>query len=167
MSIGFNVAEEGHVVPVILPANISGGSTGQAFSMKNADHVSIIISVGALAAQLGAVTLKACSNVGGSGATAIPFRYYQQSTAGAGNDTFDTGPVAATTAGFTPPNTPNVVYSIEVDSAEIDFLGDSDAADFPYLQLNIANGANADFVSVVAILSGVRQQFRSNPTQTV
>ena len=157
---GFNISEAGHVVPVVLPKNVTGGATGQAFSMKSAEHASIVISVGALAAQLGAVTLNQCTNVSGSGATAIPFRYYQQSTAGAGNDTFDTGPVAATSAGFTPPNTPNVVYVIEIDSAEL-------ADGSPYLQLAIANGANADFASVVAILSGQRQQYRGNPSATV
>lgn len=164
---GFNIAEAGHVVPVILPSNVTGGATGQAFSMKNAEHVTILISVGALAAQLGAITLKACTNVSGSGATAIPFRYYQQSTSGAGNDTFDTGPVSATSAGFTPPNTANVVYAIEVDAAEIDYLGDSDGSDYPYLQLAVANGANADYLSAVAILSGLRYAYRSNPSATV
>jgi hypothetical protein len=157
---GFNIAEAGHVVPLILPKNVTGGATAQAFSMKNADHASIIIIVGALAAQLVAVTLNQCTNASGAGAVAIPFRYYQQSTAGAGNDVFDTGPVAVTATGFTPPNTPNVVYSIEIDSSEL-------ADGSPYLQLVVANGANADFVSVVAIQSAVRHQYRSNPTATV
>lgn len=164
---GFNISEAGHIVPIILPQNVTGGATAQAFSMKEAEHVSIIISVGALAAQLGAVTLNACTNVSGSGATAIPFRWYQQSTAGAGNDVLDTGPTVATTAGFTPPNTPNVVYAIELDSAELEYLGDGDAADYPYLQLVVADGSNADYVSVVAILSGLRFSYRANPTQTV
>lgn len=157
---GFNVSEAGHIVPVILPQNISGGATGQAFSMKNAEHVSIIISVGALAAQLGAVTLNQCTNVSGSGATAIGFRYYQQSTAGAGNDKLDTGPTVATSAGFTPPNTANVVYTIELDQQEL-------ADGSPYLQLAIANGANADYVSAVAILSGQRFAYQHNPSATV
>jgi hypothetical protein len=164
---GFNISEAGHIVPLILPKSVSGGVTGQPFSMKGAEHVSIIISVGALAAQLGVLTLNACSDVGGDGATAIPFRYYQQSTAGAGNDKLDTGPVAATASGFTPPNTPNVIYTIELDSSELNFLGDGDSSDLPYLQLSVADGSNADFVSAVAILSGLRNQYQKNPTQTV
>jgi hypothetical protein len=158
--IGFNVSEAGHIIPLILPLNVTGGATAQAFSMKGADHASIVILVGALAAQLGAVTLNQCTSAAGAGATAIPFRYYQQSTAGAGNDKLDTGPVAALAAGFVPPNTPNVVYTIEVDSSEL-------ADGSPYLQLVVANGANADFVSAVAILSALRQQFQKNFSATV
>ena len=163
---GFNISEAGHAIPILLPQNITGGANGLIFSMKGAAHVSILISVGALAAQLGAVTVNACQTQSGTGATAIGFRYYKQTTAGAGNDTLS-GPTVATTAGFTPANTPNVLYVIELDASELESLGDSDGADYPYLQVAFANGANADYVSAVAVLSGLRQQYQGNPSQTV
>lgn len=163
---GFNIAEAGHPIPILLPQNVTGGANALIFSMQGAAHVSILISVGALAAQLGAITLNACQAEAGTGATAIGFRYYSQATAGAGNDVLG-APVVATASGFTPPNTPNVLYVIELDSSELESLGDGDAVDYPYLQLAFANGANADYVSVVAVLSGLRQAYQKNPTQTV
>jgi hypothetical protein len=163
---GFNISEAGHPIPILLPQNITGGANALIFRMSGAAHVSSLISVGALAAQLGAITINACTNEAGSNPTAIGFRYYAQTTAGAGNDQLG-APTVATSAGFTPPNTPNVLYVIELDASELDSLGDSDGADFPYLQVAFANGANADFVSAVAVLSGLRYQYQKNPTQTV
>ncbi len=56
----------------------------------------------------------------------------------------------------------NTFLIIELDSAELDFLGDSDGADFPYLQLVITNGAFPTIASAVAVLSGVRQQYQGH-----
>lgn len=157
---GLSLAQQCHIVPVVLPQNVTGGAFGQAFSMKSAAHVTIVISVGALAAQLSAVTINQCTNAAGAGATPIAFKYASQTTAGPGNDVLSSSFTFATSAGFIPPNTPNVVYVIEMDSQE---LADGSA----YIQVALANGANANFVSVVAILSGVRHKFAGNPSATV
>lgn len=163
---GWNLSEAGHCIPILLPQNVTGGVNALIFSVAGAEHVSILILIGALAAQLGAITINACQAEAGTNPTAVPFRYYAQTTAGAGKDTLS-GPTVATASGFTPPNTPNLLYVIELDAAELDSLGDSDGTDYPYLQVAFANGANADYVSAVAVLTGLRQQYRGNPTQTV
>jgi hypothetical protein len=163
---GFNISEAAHVIPILQPQNVTGGANALIFSTKMCAHVSILINVGALAAQLGALTINACQTEAGASPTAIPFRYYKQTTAGAGNDTLS-GPTVATAAGFTPANTPNVMYTIELDSAELDSLGDGNGVDYPYLQVAFANGANADYVSAVAVLSGLRLAYQGSPSQTV
>jgi len=163
---GFNVSEAGHIVPLILPKNATGGATAQAFSMKNAEHVSIVIMLGTLAGAPGIVTLNKCTSAAGANPVAIGFRWYQNSTAGAGNDTLDTGPAYATASGFTPPNTAGTFLTIELDAAEI-AQPDGDTAVTPYLQLVCAEPAAANYVSAVAILSGLRYAYQGGPSQTV
>src|SRR5580698_7786552 len=83
---GFNVAVEGHVVPILNPGSISGGVSGLIFSLRNASKANIIITWGALAAAQGAVTLNACTTQAGANPTPIAFDRYQQLLAGSGND---------------------------------------------------------------------------------
>jgi hypothetical protein len=156
---GFNIVQEGHIVPVLNPASISGGVTGQIFSMRDAAKCAIIIGWGALAAAQGAVTLSACSDLAGDNATAIAFDRWTQTTAGAGNDVLGAR-TAVTSAGFTPSDTPSTLDVIEVQA---DQLPDGK----PYLKLAIADGTNADFGYATAILTGLRYQGESNPSVTV
>jgi hypothetical protein len=162
---GFNVAEEGHIVSVLSPQNITGGAAGTVFNMKNAAKANIVIQFGALAAALGAITLNACSNISGAGATPIAFSYYQQITAGNANDTLELNgstpstAFAATTAGFTPADAANTFVILEVQADQL-------PAGLPYIQLEIANGANADFVSALAILTGLAYPGSQQPTAT-
>jgi len=162
---GFNVAEEGHLVSVLSPQNATGGVAGTVFNMKNAAKVNIVIQFGALAAALGAITLNACSNIAGAGATAIPFTYYQQVTAGNANDTLELNGstpstvFAATAAGFTPTDAANTFVILVVQADQL-------PAGLPYLQLEIANGANADYVSALAILTGLAYPGTQQPTAT-
>lgn len=166
---GFHIADAGHVVNILTPQSISGGVTAQAFSLKNAEHVSIILQFGVFGSALPtAILLNACSSAAGAGATAIPFRYYYNNTGGTSNDVLTGGGVVAATgilaAAMVKNNAQFLV--IEVDAAEIDFLGDSNGSDFPYLQLQITDSGNTTFASAVAVLSGVRQQFKGGVTAT-
>lgn len=154
---GFVVAEEGHVVQALVPASTTGGATCHAFSMKNYKHASIIILLGAMAAQLTSIVLNACTTAAGAGPTAIPFNVYKMETTN--GDVM--GPrVAVPATGFQPPNTADIFYVIEIDSSEL-------PQGSPYLQLVIANGANADFGAVVAVLSGSRFAEVQSPTEIV
>lgn len=165
---GFNVSEAGHVVSVISPQNITGGVTGQAFYMKRHKHVSIIIQLGAQAAAFTKILLNLCSSAAGAGATAIPFNYYSQTTAGNSNDVLS-ALLTSTAAGVTPTGNANTFYVIEMDANELEAasVGLGESGDFAYLQLQLTNGANADFVSAVAVLSGARDAEVSSPTVCV
>jgi hypothetical protein len=167
---GFNVSEAGHVVQVIIPASISGGVIGQAFSMANYKHASIIISIGAQAAQatkiiLSVGTATAAQGTAVANVTAIPFNLYKQESASADVLTAINNIVAA---GYQPSATADIFYVIEIDANELEatLAGALTGTDgqFNYLQLSITNGANADFVSAVAILSGSRYAEAQSPT---
>lgn len=85
---GFNMVQEGHIVSLISPGSISGGVSGQVFSMKRAAKCSIALSWGALTAGQGAVTLSACTDLAGDNAVPLAFDLYQQIGSGPGNDVY-------------------------------------------------------------------------------
>jgi hypothetical protein len=176
MANGFNVAEMGHTVQLLPPQNISGGIYTPPFSMKNAEHVSIIVQFGAFGASaptsLQLLLLQTVAQSPASVGVALPFRYYWESIPGLGNDLLSP-PVYSTTAGLTVFNkATNNYLIIELDAAEIYGgqanlqLSDSDNLDYPYISVAIANGSNAIQCAIVAILSGVRFQYQGGQTVT-
>jgi hypothetical protein len=190
---GVNLATAGHVMNILPPQNITGGVTGQAFSMKGAEHVSIIINFGAVPsppAAPTAITVSQCTDAAGDGAVALAsFRYYYTTShALSGGDVFNGANQAqsnapsvppnwtASTAGITsasgslPTNVQNLVYVIEIDAAEletstVDVVGT--ITELPYLQVAITNGSNAIYASIVAVLTGLRYAYNVAASQTV
>ena len=165
---GFVVAEEGHVVSLLSPKNGTGGVAGQVFSLKRYQHATIIIQLGAQAAQAGLLTLNACTDAAGDNPVAIPFYIYKQETAGNSNDVLGTR-VAVPATGYQVTANHDTFYVIEIDAAELDansFPSTAGGEGYDYLQLELANGANADFFSAVAVLSGARFAERQSPTET-
>lgn len=168
--IGFNVAEGGHVINILPPQTIGGGVVSQGFRMGLCAHVSIIVQFGTFgAAAPTSLTLVANQTFASAtasppGGTAIPFRYYLANDLAAGTLNDQTSPpIYATATGLlqaaiTKVN--NTFLVIELDAAELDFLGDSNNQDYPVLQLVIANGAYPTLCSAVAIMSGVRQAYQ-------
>lgn len=162
---GINLAEEGHIISILSPKSISGGAAATAFNLKNAAKANIIIQIGAEAAALGAITLNACSDIAGDGATAIPFSYYQQPVTGNNIDTLELNgstpstAFSATSAGFVPAAVANTFVVLVVQADQL-------PQGLPYLQMEIANGANADFVSAVAILTGLAYAGSQQPSAT-
>lgn len=145
---GFYAAQEGHLVNILPPVDITGGKTAQAFGMQNYAHASILIQIGVSAAAPGLVTLNACTDNAGDNPTAIPFNVYKQETAGAANDVLGSKVVVPST-GFTPSAHAGIFYVIEIDAEAL-------PQGSPYLQLAMANTANSVIASAVAILSGSR-----------
>lgn len=145
---GFNCAEMGHVVNVLPPVDISGGKTGDIFQMENWSHASIIIQIGVSAAAFTKILLYECTDASATGATAIAFNYYAETTAA--GDTL-AARAAATTAGVTPSANDNIMYIIELDASEL-----SDG--YEWVQLSLTNTTNSVLASAVAILSGGRYQ---------
>jgi len=163
MAKGFQVSQDAHVVNVLPPVDITGGKTGQAFSMAGFGHASILLQIGVSAAAPGLVTVDAgtaTAAVGAAvaGAAAITFDVYKQETAGAANDVLGTR-IAAAVTGFQPAATDGIFYVIEVDA-------DNLPAGSPYVQLAIANTANSVIASAVAILSGARYAGDQSATAT-
>ena len=155
---GFVLSEEGHVVQLVAPVDITGGVTAQRFSMKNYQHASILVQIGVSAAAFTKIILKQCTDNAGSGATAIPFSIYKQETAGASNDVLGAR-TAVTSAGYTPAATDGIFYVIELDAAEL-------ADGSPWVELDLTNGSNSVIASAVAVLSGARYAETQSPTVT-
>jgi hypothetical protein len=162
---GLNVAEEAHVVSILSPGSLSGGETSTYFNLKTAYKANIIVQLGALAAAPGALTLLAAADNTGTGATAIPFTYYTKSTAGDSNDTLDLNvgaspAFAATAAGFVPANAANSFAILVVNADQL-------PSGLPYVALAFADGTNVDFVSAVAILTGLSYPGPQQPSATL
>lgn len=144
---GLNIAEGGHVVNILPPIDITGGATGDVFSMENWHHATIIVQIGVSAAAATKIIVNECTSLAAAGATAIAHYIYKEETA-LGDTLGDRTAVAA--AGTTPSANDNIFYVIELDDAEL-----SDASHF--VQLSITNAsANSVIASAVAILTGAR-----------
>lgn len=160
---GFVVAEQGHVVNILPPVDITGGAKAQAFSMANYQHATIVVQIGVSSAAFTKIFVKygsATAAVGAdvAGSTAMAFNIYVQETAGADKDTLGARTLVAAT-GQTPAATDGIMYVIELDASE---LPDG----FPYVQLVMTNGTNSVIASAIAILSGSRFAETQSPTVT-
>ena len=151
---GFVMAEMGHPVNIIPPIDITGGVTGDVFSMKNYAHATIIIQIGVSAAAFTKIIVNECTDFAAAGATAIPFSIYKEETAA--GDTLGAR-TAVLAAGVTPSANDNIMYVIELDAAEL-------TADSHFVQLSLTNPANSVIASALAILSGSRYAEESSPT---
>jgi hypothetical protein len=156
---GFVVAQQGHVVNALPPVSASGGKTAQAFSMADYQHATIIISLGAQAAQMTSIVVNECTSAAGAGATAIPFNVFKQEVSGASDDVLG-ALTAETSAGFQPSANANIFYVIELDAQALD-------AGYDYVQVVLANGANVDLAAVIVVLSGARFAEDQSPTVCV
>jgi hypothetical protein len=152
---GFVLAEEGHVVQVTAPVDITGGATGQAFSMKKYQHASILVLVGVSAAAWTKIIVNQCVDHTGATPVAIPFSIYKAETA-AGDVLGARTAVAA--AGYTPSANDGIFYVIELDANEL-------ADGSPYVQVQLTNGSNSVIAAIVAVLSGARFAETQSPTE--
>lgn len=151
----FLPAEQGHIVNVIPPIDITGGVTGDRFSMRNYKHATIIFQVGVSAAAFTKIIVKNCTAATGGTATAIAHAIYKEET-----DSGDTlgARTAVAAAGTTPSANDNIFYVIELDSDEL-------TDGYPWVEVSATNGANSVIGSCVAILSGARSGQEQSPTE--
>ena len=147
-------AEMGHWVHVLPPVDITGGKTGDVFSMEGYAHASIAVLIGASAAAFTAILVKECTSFASAGATAIAFNYYAEETAA--GDTL-AARAAATTSGITPSANDNIMYIIELDASEL-----SDGSYF--VEVSVTNGTNSVIAAIVAHLTGTRYAGGITPT---
>ncbi len=146
MSKGLVIAEIGHIVNIIPPIDITGGVTGDVFSMRNHAHATIVVQIGVSAAAFTKIIVNECSNFAGDNAVAIAHSIYKCETALA--DVLGAR-TAVAAAGTTPSANDNIMYVIELDAAQL-------SPDKPCVQLSLTNGANSVIASAIAILSGAR-----------
>jgi hypothetical protein len=143
---GVNIAEQFHVVNILPPVDITGGVTGDRFTLKNYAHATIIVQVGVSAAAWTKIILRECTAATGGTATDRAFNIYKEET-DAGDTLGARTEVAA--AGLTPSANNNIMYVIEIDAREL-------TDGYPWLELALTNGANSVIASAVAVLSGAR-----------
>ena len=160
---GFVTAEQGHIVNILPPVDITGGTVSQAFSMAKHAHATIILQIGVSAAAFTKIlvdqgTATAAVGTPIANAAAIAFNIYTQETAGAANDVLSVR-TAVTSAGYTPASTDGIFYVIEIDASE---LTDGNQ----WVQLSLTNGTNSVIASAVAILSGERYAGSQSATAT-
>jgi hypothetical protein len=155
---GFISAEEGHVVQAIAPVDVTGGATGQAFSMKHYQHASIYVMIGVSAAAFTKIIVNQCTDHTGANPVAIPFNIYKQEAAGASNDVLSAR-TAVAAAGYTPSANDGIFYVIELDTNEL-------ADGSPYVQVQLTNGANSVIAACLAVLSGAREAYAQSATET-
>ena len=146
MGKGFYTAQDGHVVNVLPPVDITGGKTGAPFNVKNYEHISLLVQVGVSAAAFTKIIVNACTDAAGDNPTPIPFDIYTCEISGADVLSGRT-PVPAT--GYTPSANDGIFYVIEFDAAQLP-QGSS------WVQLQFTNGANSVIASAAAVLSGAR-----------
>jgi hypothetical protein len=151
---GFVIAEEGHVVNILPPVDITGGVTSDVWSMANYSHCTIILQIGVSAAAFTAIIVEECDDFVPTTHNDIAYHVYKEETA-AGDTLGARTAVAA--AGLAPSANDNIMYVIEIDA---DQLTDG----FPCLRLELTNGVNSVIASAVAILSGARYASEQSAT---
>jgi hypothetical protein len=154
---GFYTAQDGHLVNILPPIDITGGKTSQAFTLGRHAHVTILVLIGVSAAAFTKILLESCDDASGTNPVAQPFDIFKQETAGASHDVLGAR-TAVTSAGYTPSANDNIFYVIEFDASQLP-VGKS------YLQLHLTNGTNSVIAAAVAILSGAR--FGGDQSDTV
>jgi hypothetical protein len=155
---GYVIAEQGHVVNILAPVDVTGGKTAQAFSMHNYGHATIVVQVGVSAAAFTKIIVNQCTDASGSNPVAIPFSIYKQETAGADKDVLGAR-TAVLAAGYTPSAADGIFYVIELDASEL-----ADGSEF--VQLQLTNGSNSVIAAAIAILTGSRFAEVSSATAT-
>lgn len=149
------MAEQAHIINILPPQDVSGGVTSDVFSMKNASHVTIIVTAGSTNADAGNITIEECDDLTPTTDTAIAFNYYAEET-----DSGDTlgDRTAATTAGIDVSGEDNITYVIEIDAEEL-------SEGYPCLELKWSACGGATYGSAVAILTGYAYQGKNQPTE--
>lgn len=170
---GFNIAEAGHVVNLLPPASITGGTgtVSPGFSMKNYKHASIIILLGAEATQLsGNLLVQLLPTATGTGID-IPFDYYYGVSGTDVLSAIQNAPAAGFVLSST--NAPaNGIIVIEIDANELEsaigaLAGTALAGTLgedSYVSVNIPSAAAANLAAVCVVLSGARYSGAQSPT---
>ena len=148
------LAEQGHIIPIIYPQGSAAATLdSDIFSMKNASHATIILTIGAQAGAFKAIVYEADGFDDGD--TAIAAAIYKEETTN--SDTLGAR-TALAAAGVATAATNNIFYVIEVDAEDL-------TEGYTNLQLKLSDLDNTTYVSAVAILTGYGVQGKDQPTE--
>ena len=144
-----------------VPIDTTGAAqAGDYYSLANYQHLTLIIQQGAWAGGTPAVTLKQATDVAGTSEKALSFNKRWTQVALTGTGYTQTAVVSDT---FNLPAVANTTNILEIDAQDLDASNGFDC-----VRLAIASpGANADLISVTAILSQPRFAQASMPDAKV
>ncbi len=150
----FYLPNEGHVVNILPPVDITGGvTTSVVFSLEDYGHADIIITMGVTGAA-STVTVEECDNFTPTTHTEIAFDVYKEETAA--GDTLG-AKVACTVAGFATSLNNSIMYVIPIDDTQL-------TEGYPNVRISLSNPGVSTLASAVAILSGARYASDQSPT---
>ena len=149
-----NISEDGHIVPLFLPADQNGAiHSSLVVAMKEYSHASILIYIGAASRAAGIITLESCDDATPTTSTEIVFNYYESVIAfgSANTDVLSVKKTAAVTGIVPPAGTTGVMYVIELDAIELTpgHIG---------FRISIADPGAASIIFGAAILSGAKHK---------
>lgn len=148
------LAQEGHIVNILPPQDVSGAVSSDVFSLEGYAHATIIIQCGSTNADAGNITLEECDNFTPTTHTEIVFNYFAEETAGGDKLGAKT---TATVAGIDVSANDNTTYVIEIDGSQL-------TDGYPNLRISWSACGGATYGSAVAILSGSRYAKDQNAT---
>jgi hypothetical protein len=166
--------EEHHIVRGWLPANINGsGATSDIVSLKNYNHVTIILDFAATDAAADVdIVVQACSDVAAAHTAAIASLTFRKSAATTSDDSFS-DPVTVTdskldyvAAGDIVPDTDdNKIVVIDIDGPQV--RGADDDYEYDCLRVVFPNPGQACTVGCLFILSEPRYAAATMPSAII
>jgi hypothetical protein len=161
MSLGFSLAENGHIVQSHQPQTVAPTTTvnGDVISMKDYVRAEFLLSIGDMDGTVsdGLITVEACDDFVPTAVEAIPFRIYKEETPA--GDTLDGG-ADVLAAGYTVPFADNIHYLIEV-------LDEHLPEGKPNVRLvfhSVSGGTTGSLMHCAALLTGARSASQASPT---
>jgi len=135
----------------------TGNPQTDVISIKNADHVTFIVSEGAGGAGYGTITMQACPNFTPTGTVDMGFRY--RLTATTVTEVTDEAWASVAATGLLTTAGANKLIVIEVDAAEIRAAGEKHTT--PFVAVGVAltmteTDSTAVDAVILAVLSGLR-----------
>jgi hypothetical protein len=158
MKTGFNIAEYGHYVPLIIPHDLdAAGHSSAVVRMKDYAHADIFVFIGVATRAAGIITLESCDDMTPTTHTELAFSYYVSTAvfAAASDDIWMPRTTLSLTTGIVPgavgpaAATTGVTYLIPVESSML-------TSGHIGFRITIANPAAASVGCAWAILSGSR-----------
>ena len=147
------IVQENKLVNVLHPQALSSVATGDYISMKNYQHVSFIVSVGALTTG-SLLQVKEAKDASATSATVIDPGHYWVS----GTSPSDTMTKTSTASSATAITTANKTYTIELNGSQL-------SDDFDWVTLYVASStASSMLTGAVAVLSKPRFASAAPPT---
>lgn len=141
------------------PIDINGsGSSSDTVNLKNADHVTYILFVGALTVGT-IVTLKQATDVAGTGLKALAFsKYFTKQNFGTVSDWTET----TCSSTFTTTTQNDSLYVVEIDASSLDVTNGFDC-----MQAALSDPGASCLISSVFILSKPRYATKPMPSGIV